>query len=303
MEYAIHTPPTIEEILARREGERKPASKFVLTEGGIMELAGKYGTKEELKTVSYPFLERWRNSDKEKHDMNDLMLERGSGRVSKEELAEVLTPIPTATYKPVPHIEMAELIGCEARYRGYEIVREEYGLNRNGSKMFGTFRFHPEGNPEYSRALGFRNSHDKSMAVGLTVGLSIMVCSNMCFGGETVIHRKHTSGIVIEDLVTEAFDDLDHQFIRLERNVEGLKVTSVTVSQAKLITVRAAEIGAINSSDIIPVLKEFVNPRHEEFSYPTKWSLYNSFTELAKKYTPPRADQAYRRLGKLFELN
>jgi hypothetical protein len=97
--------------------------------------------------------------------------------------------------------------------------------------------------------------------------------------------------------VTEAFDDLDHQFIRLERNVEGLKVTSVTVSQAKLITVRAAEIGAINSSDIIPVLKEFVNTRHEEFSYPTRWSLYNSFTELAKKYTPPRADLAYRRLG------
>jgi hypothetical protein len=48
---------------------------------------------------------------------------------------------------------------------------------------------------------------------------------------------------------------------------------------------------------------ERVSGFYEEFSYPTRWSLYNSFTELAKKYTPPRADQAYRRLGKLFELN
>ncbi len=33
-----------------------------------------------------------------------------------------------------------------------------------------------------------------------------------------------------------------------------------------------------------------------------RWSLYNSFTELAKKYSPARTDQCYRGLSKLFAL-
>ena len=99
MEYAIHTPPTIEEILARREGERKPASKFVLTEGGIMELAGKYGTKEELKTVSYPFLERWRNSP--------LSLTM----VSSEKISAT-SPIPLWMAYCLPSVAMMPALSC-----------------------------------------------------------------------------------------------------------------------------------------------------------------------------------------------
>ena len=235
--------------------------------------------------------------------MNDLLLHCGSERVCRTDLASIATPEATDTWRPVPHITIAELISQEAQYRGYAITSEEYGLNPAGSKMFGVLRFHPEGNTEYSRALGFRNSHDKSMAVGLTVGLSVLVCDNMCFGGETTIQRKHTSGIDITDLISQAFDNLDHQFIRLERDVEGLKMRSITVTGAKLMAVKAAERGAINSSDIIPVLKEFRNPSHEEFAEHNRWSLYNSFTEVAKKYTPARADTCYKKLGQLFELN
>ncbi len=235
--------------------------------------------------------------------MNDLLLHCGSSRVSRYDLANIATPDPTNTWKPVPHHTIAELVTDRVQSHGYEIVNEEYGLNPAGTKMFGTLRFHPEGHPEYSRALGFRNSHDKSMAVGLTVGLSICVCDNLCFGGETTIHRKHTSGIEISGLIDNAFGELEYQFIRLERNVEELKGKSTTTTSAKLMTVKAAEVGAINSSDIIPVLKEFSNPQYEEFKERTRWSLYNAFTELAKKYTPARADTCYRKLGGLFELS
>ena len=303
MEYSGNSPLTIGEILAERERVRIPAPKFLITSEGIRSLGGRYGTADEIESVRLSISERRAEYGKEKHEMSGLILHNGCGRVTRDELAETLTPIPTATHKPVPHIEIAELIGYEARHRGYEIRSEEYGLNPAGTKMFGVFKFSPTGNPEHSRALGFRNSHDKSMAVGLTAGLSVLVCDNLCFGGETVIHRKHTSGIVIEDLVTLAFDNLDHQFVRLEKSVDELKATSITVSQAKLLTVRAAEIGAINSSDILPVINEFRSPRHEEFAYPTRWNLYNAFTELAKKYTPPRADRCYRKLGGLFGLN
>ena len=117
-----------------------------------------------------------------------------------------------------------------------------------------------------------------------------------------MVKRKHTSGIKIESHIPESFDMLLEGYSSLESSVQELKYQMLSIDEAKLVTVRAAETKAIPSCDILPVLKEFNDPRHEEFSMPTMWSLYNAFTEIAKKYRPARADQCYRRLADLFAL-
>ena len=73
--------------------------------------------------------------------------------------------------------------------------------------------------------------------------------------------------------------------------------------EARSRIVRAAELGAINSSDIVPVFNEFKNPRHPEFAEPTRYSLLNAFTETIKKYTPLRADRSYMALNNAFGLD
>jgi len=235
--------------------------------------------------------------------MQNLILHCGAERVKRSDLSRIPMPIQTRSYKPVAHPHIAELIAYEAQNRNYAIASEEYGLSKDGAKMFGLFRFYHNGHPEHTRALGFRNSYDKSLAVGLTAGLSVLVCDNLCFGGETVINRKHTTGIDIDELIPQAFNSLSSQFERLEENVERLKEEYISISSAKLAIVKAAEIKAIPSCDILQVLDEFRKPRHEEFSEHNRWSLYNSFTEIAKKYSPHRADQCYRRLGNMFALS
>jgi hypothetical protein len=134
---------------------------FMLTGHGIKEIRAKYATKEKAEME------------------NALLLHGGERRVSRDELKEVLTPKPTMSWKPVPHYEVAEYVAHIATRRGYNIVSEEYGLSPTGRKMFGVLKFAPEGNPEYTRALGIRNSHDKSFALGLVVGVNVMVCSNL----------------------------------------------------------------------------------------------------------------------------
>ncbi len=235
--------------------------------------------------------------------MQSLMLESNATKVRRSDLMSIPLPIATKSYKPVSHVHIAELIADEAYKRGYPISKEEYGLSNDGQKMFGLFKFHHNNHPEHTRCLGFRNSYDKSLAVGLTVGLSVLVCSNLCFGGETTINRKHTSGIEIEELIPEAFDSLSEQFERLEENVNQLKFEYMPLSQAKLKIVKAAEENAIPSSDILTVLDEYKNPKYEEFATKNTWSLYNAFTEVVKKYSPVRADISYRKLGKLFNLS
>jgi len=69
------------------------------------------------------------------------------------------------------------------------------------------------------------------------------------------------------------------------------------------VIVRVAEVGAVNSCDIVPIFREFQHPCHEEFGEPTRWSLLNAFTEHAKKYSPGRADVCYRGLTRLFGLD
>ncbi len=124
----------------------------------------------------------------------------------------------------------------------------------------------------------------------------------MAFGGETTIHRKHTSGIEIETLIPKAFDNLAYQYVRLEERIGCIKLEMLSIDEARVVTVMAAEIKAIPSCDILEVLGEFREPKHQEFSEPSRWSLYNSFTETAKKYSPARADKCYRGLAQIFNL-
>ena len=99
-------------------------------------------------------------------------------------------------------------------------------------------------------------------------------------------------------------DELENEFLMLETVCEDLKIIYLkNDDEARSRIVRAAEMGAINSSDIVPVFKEFKNPRHQEFAEPTRYSLLNAFTETIKKYTPLRVDQSYTALNRCFGLD
>ncbi|NQZ67804.1 MAG: DUF932 domain-containing protein, partial [Lentisphaeria bacterium] len=221
----------------------------------------------------------------------------------RDELRHVPTPEHTKTWKPVSHYQAAELTVRQAERNGYRILTEEYGITPTGSRMFGLLRIHKADHPEFTRAIGIRNAHDKSLAFGITAGFSVMVCSNLCFSGELTMFRKHTSGINLIEMIPEAFEQLEEQYERLEDNIDRLKDERISERQAKLLTVKAAEEKVIPSCDIIPVIQAYMQPPHEAFEARNNWSLYNSFNEVAKKYSPSRADLCYRGLAKLFSLN
>ena len=224
--------------------------------------------------------------------------------VGRDEIALVPTPEATASWKPVPHSDVIEAVTEVVHTHNWTILEEQYGLARDGQRMFGVMRINKSSSTEWSRCIGIRNSHDKSFAAGLTAGISVRVCSNMAFGGTTVIKRRHTSRIELCDLVNRAVETLENEFLILEDVAEELKIKYLeSDDEARSRIVRAAEIGAINSSDIVPVYREFKNPSHEAFLEPTRWSLLNAFTETIKKYTPQRVDVSYAALNRCFGLD
>ena len=231
-----------------------------------------------------------------------LMMSEGK-YVGRNEIATVPTPTGTTSWKPVPHMDVIDAVTEAVKAKNWQILDEQYGLAREGQRMFGVMRINNSSSPEWSRCIGIRNSHDQSLSVGLAAGISVMCCSNLAFGGAMVLKRRHTSRIELGNLVLTAVDELEMEFLNLETVSEDLKLHEVRADEARAVIVRAAEVGAVNSCDIVPIFREFQNPSHEEFTEPTRWSLLNAFTEHAKKYSPGRADICHRGLTRLFGLD
>lgn len=231
-----------------------------------------------------------------------LMMSEGKF-VGRDEIALVPTPVATASWKPVPHVEVIDAVTDVVRAHNWQILDEQYGLARDGQRMFGVMRINRSSSMEWSRSIGIRNSHDRTIAVGLAAGLTVRCCSNLMFGGSMVLKRRHTSRIELNGLVLEAVEELETEFLTLETVAEDLKIQYVKDDVARIAIVKAAEAGTVNSCDIVPIFREFKEPCHEEFAEPTRWALLNAFTENAKKYSPARADQCYRGLTRLFGLD
>ena len=224
--------------------------------------------------------------------------------VSRDEVARTDTPCSTATWRPVPHIDVIEAVSKVIRAHDWNIEGEKFGLASEGQKMFGVMEISSSSSPDWHRCIGLRNSHDKSLAVGLSAGIVVCVCSNLAFGGTTVIKRKHTSRFELTDLIDRAVASLEDDFLTMESVSEELKdIYLKNDDEARSSIVRAAELGVINSSDILPVYREFKSPSHVEFREPTRWSLLNSITEIVKKYSPQRVDHSYLALNRAFGLD
>lgn len=223
--------------------------------------------------------------------------------VDRDALALVPTPKPTATWRPVPHIDVVNAVENTISNRGMSIESERFGLVRDQQKMFGVLTLTNRSNPEWTRCIGVRNSHDQSFAAGICCGVSVLVCSNLCFGGEFVIKRRHTSGIDLASMVEETMDALADSYISFEERLLNLHDAPVTDDQARIFIVKAAEYGAIPSCDILAVFNEYLEPRHDVFRERSQWSLLNAFTEIAHKYKPARFDICNRRLTRLFALD
>ena len=224
--------------------------------------------------------------------------------VSRDEVARTDTPSSTDTWHPVPHIDVIEAVTNVIKAHDWNIEGEKFGLACEGQRLFGVMEISSSSSPEWHRCIGLRNSHDKSLAVGLSAGIAVCVCTNLAFGGTTVVKRRHTSGIVLSELIDRAVASLEDDFLTTETVCEDLKDAYLkNDDEARSSIVRAAELGVINSCDILPVFHEFKSPSHEEFAEPTRWSLLNSITEIVKKYSPQRVDYSYRALNRAFGLD
>ena len=229
-----------------------------------------------------------------------------SVKVDREFLRTCETPAAEGIWKPIPHFDAASCVVEQAQKRGYVVTKEEYAVNKDSMKLFGVINFADQTGDlfaESTRMMGFRHSHDKSMAFSITVGKTVMVCDNMAFGGELVMKHKHTSGFDFCDQVDVMFDSLESKYVDLDLGIANLKGQQITPDAARSLVIDTADQDIIAPKYIMDVVKEYEHPTFgDAFKPGDRWSLYNAFTHVMKQFPAQRYDEAMRGLSAFFNL-
>src|SRR5690349_1462002 len=114
--------------------------------------------------------------------MPGLMLHAGAHVATLDEIDAVVTPAPTESHHPIPHGEFIRLVKDRVDGLGLSIHKEEFGLWRDGQRLFGVLDLRADDPSRgYSMAIGLRNSHDKSVSAILGLGSHVFVCDNLAF--------------------------------------------------------------------------------------------------------------------------
>lgn len=221
--------------------------------------------------------------------MADLLLHRGGQLVPKEDLRLIPLPPQTDSYQPVSHYNLANsflTIGQDL-LKDYTLIGEQYALARQGNQLFAILNFRGDA-PDMALSIGFRNSYDKSMSIGLCMGASVFVCDNLALTGEIAVMRRHTPNVLteLEDLAITTLYKAQYTFQKLIKDAGLMKGREMNDDQAFKM------LGLLYGRDILSprqlpvVLENWGKPKHYEFQPRNLWSFYNACTE-ALKSTPP----------------
>jgi len=207
-------------------------------------------------------------------------------RVGLTELAAVPIPEKTRSYCPVPNIELVDFVRSRVTdFLGLEIESEAYGLSRKDQQMFGVMRV-DTGRKDHGLSIGLRNSYDKSLLAGLATGAGIFVCDNLCFSGDSGTYfRKHTTNVWrdIRLNVDKALRDAGLHYERMTFDLDAMKTIPLSGDQGYELIGRALGHSILMPQQATVAMRDWDEPRHEEFAPRNLHSLYNCFTEGLKK--------------------
>lgn len=232
-----------------------------------------------------------------------LVIHRGGWEATKADLASVPVPEATESYHPVPYHRFIEEVELHVPRFGLAVRSSQFALAREGGQMFGVLTC-SNGTPDrdYALAIGVRNSYDRSLAVGLTLGSRVFCCDNLAFSGEVTMHRKHTVNVFrdLPDLIYRMLSQVAALRGRTDGEIAAMKARDLQPVAAHHLMIQAVKSGVLSASRLPLVIEAWEEPRHEQFVPRTAWSLFNAFTEIQKS-APPRAQmEGSLRLSSLF---
>jgi hypothetical protein len=130
---------------------------------------------------------------------------------------------------------------------------------------------------EYTDMLGLRNSHDKSLPIGIAFGSRVFVCDNLAFSADHVIRRKHTVRAKRElpALLADIIQPLKEQRQAQNQRLLTYQGAALSDQQADHAIMQMYRKDIIGVQAIGHVLKAYDEPPHD-WGGRTAWRLFNA---------------------------
>ena len=199
-----------------------------------------------------------------------------------ELILNAAVPATTRTYSPLSHLDLITSVKEQLDKRGLTIKDERYQENRKGQQMFGHLTV--EGfNGEQDMCLGFRNSYDKSMQVGVVGGSRVIVCSNMMFAGDFKALAMHNGNLVQEmnTMLGKAADRLEEHYRKLQLDSEKMKQVEVNPRIIHEILGELFYSESVVSEAQLRIIRGELREQ-TNFGDGSLWDIYNHTTEALK---------------------
>jgi len=229
--------------------------------------------------------------------MAELMLHCGAESATWDQVCNAPMPDATKSYSPVPYKDMVEMT-MERNFKEFLIAPEDqewsfglYDRGVKGSRFFAVCRLRLE-HEDWGLAQGLRGSTDRSMSNGFAAGGSVFVCDNLCFSGSSItISRKHTGDAYndFRKMLFTGIADSVHGYESVSADLTSLKSVGCGDDRGYELLGLALGHNVLAKQEVTVALEEWKKPSHEEFSERNMYSLYNSFTEAAKRTRAPNA--------------
>ncbi len=226
-----------------------------------------------------------------------------TGKLTRQELALVPTPLGTETHRPIAHVQVIEALIETLGFRHIMVQQEEYAVSKDGMKMFGVLELQT-GFEGCRFAIGIRNAHDKSMRLAITVGYRVLVCDNMAFHGDfEPLLAKHSKNFRLQDALSIGVDQMQRNFNPMVESVAKWRESQITAVTAKMVIYQAFIEGVLDVPRHLAKHTHdlYFNPPHEDFSPGTMWSLSNAFTSAFKALDPIPQYRATAKLGSFLQ--
>ena len=231
-----------------------------------------------------------------------LMAHTGKELVTRGQLVEILPPAPTDTHKPIAHIHLVNSIIESLSFRHISVVKEEYAVSADGMKLFGCLDLETLGDG-FRFALGLRNANDRSMRLGLVVGVRILVCDNMAFSGDfEPVLAKHSKHFNLNDALAIGMESMQRNFKPMADQIDNWRKAQITDAEAKAVIYRAFIEDELDAPKHLAriVHREYFEPSFPDFAPRTRYSLNNAFTSAFKHLEPIPQFKATASLGEFF---
>ncbi len=201
---------------------------------------------------------------------------------SLELILSAQVPASTKTYSPLSHLDLITSVKEQLDKRGLQVKDERYTQNREGKQMFGHMTIQGL-NGEQDMCLGFRNSYDKSMQVGVVGGSRVIVCSNMMFAGDFKALAMHNGNLVQElnTMLGRAADRLEEHYRKLQLDSDKLKQVEINPRIIHEILGELFYSEAVVSEAQLRIIRGELREK-TNFGDGTMWDLYQHTTESLK---------------------